>query len=388
MGHSKQSQIVGLDLVRCAAALLVMLHHFFGVFPLWVSGRPTASTLTTIPYTWFGWVGVQVFFVISGFVIAYSSSYATATSFLRSRFLRLFPTLWICSCITLCVALAAHTAPERQLLQDWLHSIVLNPWHERYIDHSYWTLPVEISFYAIIFLLLATKTFRFLNPVIICLGLFSTASLCYSYGVVEHLIRQVTFAEKLQGYAGHTPMTYVLLANGVYFALGTELWLFLFERKTAVRAVMLPIFTLGGIAGICNASLPYNGLLHRSSAAPPLSAVPPVVVWVVSLAAIVSSVVFNSQITRSLRPFGVRSARRLGVATYPIYLLHQTIGLTILRLTYGRLPYWLASVTLMLAVITFCMWVLPWIENPIQSKFRGWLGLSKGQTKMPAAMLP
>ena len=51
-----------LDLVRIAAALLVVAFHYGMVplegFPLGVASR----------WTHFGWVGVQIFFVVSGYV--------------------------------------------------------------------------------------------------------------------------------------------------------------------------------------------------------------------------------------------------------------------------------------------------------------------------------
>src|ERR1700736_5214925 len=107
MSHTKQqSQILGLDLLRCTAAIMVMLYHYACFMPVWYWGfnraayEPGISFHALIPYSWFGWMGVQIFFVISGFVIAYSSNHATPVWFLKSRFLRLFPTLWVCSLIT------------------------------------------------------------------------------------------------------------------------------------------------------------------------------------------------------------------------------------------------------------------------------------------------
>jgi exopolysaccharide production protein ExoZ len=52
-------------------------------------------------FTWFGWVGVEVFFVISGFVITNSARGASPIEFLKGRVLRLYPAAWICATLSL-----------------------------------------------------------------------------------------------------------------------------------------------------------------------------------------------------------------------------------------------------------------------------------------------
>jgi len=42
-----------------------------------------------------------VFFVISGIVIAYSARLSAPIDFIGSRFLRIYPTVWVCSTIVL-----------------------------------------------------------------------------------------------------------------------------------------------------------------------------------------------------------------------------------------------------------------------------------------------
>jgi peptidoglycan/LPS O-acetylase OafA/YrhL len=52
-------------------------------------------------YTWFCWVGVEIFFVIFGFVIVHASESASPAKFLKSRALQLFPAALICATLTL-----------------------------------------------------------------------------------------------------------------------------------------------------------------------------------------------------------------------------------------------------------------------------------------------
>src|SRR5262249_3925366 len=65
-------QIVGIDLVRFGAACGVMLYHLCYLI---IPGGPYAPTRLFPEFAFFrfGNIGIFVFFVISGFVIAYSA---------------------------------------------------------------------------------------------------------------------------------------------------------------------------------------------------------------------------------------------------------------------------------------------------------------------------
>ena len=69
----------GIDAIRFSSAVLVSAFHLTWHIPEAVHVMP------------FGWIGVQIFFVISGIVIANSARLATPFRFAVSRFLRLYP---------------------------------------------------------------------------------------------------------------------------------------------------------------------------------------------------------------------------------------------------------------------------------------------------------
>src|SRR4051812_29624865 len=85
-----------LDLLRFVAAAAVMLHHFTGVpAPEWPGGNARSICPGLGEVTRFGFLGVELFFLISGFVILMSAWARRVGDFAVSRFVRLFPAYWV-----------------------------------------------------------------------------------------------------------------------------------------------------------------------------------------------------------------------------------------------------------------------------------------------------
>eukprot|EP01037_Dinobryon_pediforme_P024921 gene24921-26890_t len=109
MTAPKPRAIIALDLLRFASALLVVAFHYGAAFALAPSpaaramlhGLPVSAALAG--ESWFGWVGVELFFMMSGFVIALSAEGTSGPAFVRRRALRLLPAAWICASATLLV---------------------------------------------------------------------------------------------------------------------------------------------------------------------------------------------------------------------------------------------------------------------------------------------
>jgi len=165
--------------VRALAALWVFAYH------AWLASGAKAVLiplpglqLDLTPWFAFGWLGLDIFFVLSGFLLTRQEwirlerdgfAHALAdlraflkfcATFLRKRILRVYPAYYLC--LTLLLALAAThlylRLPDR--LELFLHLPMMHNVVDRYVstlNGVFWTLPFEWQFYLffpLLFLLL------------------------------------------------------------------------------------------------------------------------------------------------------------------------------------------------------------------------------------------
>ncbi len=152
-----KEEILSINLLRFFAALAVLCVHKFGVFI--EQGYLPQSLNFLTPFTQYGYLGVNLFFLISGFVIALSSEGRTFGQFISARFIRLFPIFWVCVSITTLIALFLEYNATISLPQ-YLANLTMQPrFYGNYdlIDGSYWTLEVELRFYCMIALILLLR---------------------------------------------------------------------------------------------------------------------------------------------------------------------------------------------------------------------------------------
>ncbi|WP_128093665.1 acyltransferase family protein [Brucella pituitosa] len=106
MTHPGQSRhIYGLDILRIISALAVVFYHF--AFRGEAAGELPALDISDFvkSIARYGYLGVSLFFIISGFVIAYSAEGQKPLDFLVSRFARIYPTFVILMSTTAVVIL-------------------------------------------------------------------------------------------------------------------------------------------------------------------------------------------------------------------------------------------------------------------------------------------
>ena len=103
------------------------------------------------------------FFILSGFVILMSAEKKNINSFIKSRFLRLYPVYWVCLSITFLFLLLFGKPTFSPSFYDFLTNLtMLNGFFFLpCIDRVYWTLLVEMKFYfLIIFFILIRDKFN------------------------------------------------------------------------------------------------------------------------------------------------------------------------------------------------------------------------------------
>lgn len=321
----QQAQYVpGLDLLRFFAACIVMVFHL--VFWSWAfpSGQVAIASDGVADFKdWttlapFGWAGVQIFFVISGFVIVVSAERSNPFKFFVSRFTRLVPAVWICATISfLAWQLIDAGNSQLSLFAMYVRSVAFFP-TGAWIDSVYWTLGIEICFYALVCALLMINRQRWILPIMCGIGLASTLFwIGYTVAALDrdstlfHLFSRVQWSRLGQ---------LSLLQHGVFFAFGVLLWSRLIKKPGPSQLVWLALFAIGGclqIAGETMLKLEKTGLSFS-----PLT---PCALWLGAMLFFWLAVANNARI-QQLPSWTLQLLRRLGLMTYPLYLLHNVAG--------------------------------------------------------------
>lgn len=145
-----------LDGLRGLAALAVVVGHMANTYDtVYPGAEPSPISV------WWGKFGVQLFFMISGFVILMSAqSVDKSSDFAISRVTRLYPAYWVALILSLVVSLAFTVPHEPMTWTDRLlnFSMVQRWFLVPNLDGVYWTLAIEMQFYVMVFgLLLLTR---------------------------------------------------------------------------------------------------------------------------------------------------------------------------------------------------------------------------------------
>ena len=352
---ASSNRIAILDGYRALAVMLVLFYHYTVRWTLPhdpANHLPSGGMFAGVTLFQYGWFGVELFFVISGFVILMTLERCkNIADFVVRRFARLWTPLFVAASLTTLVVLAIGPPDWRVSLGSYLSSIlILNPdlvgllIHHRtlsWVDGAYWSLWVEIRFYALACLCYWIARGKFVRLWLI-LQVAVTALT---------LLSGLLASPRLDGWLELT----IFLPYFPYFTIGTGLYE-IYSGGRYRRAAMAGII-LAGLTILYSAAFGANIFARYNP-----------VVSVAGNVIILGLFFLFAVQSRIVSPFKAKPVVVLGQASYSLYLLHQFIGISVMRvLIRNGLPYLLALPVTIALVIALAVAMFKVVEVPAKA---------------------
>ncbi|AZS44605.1 hypothetical protein BWL13_02198 [Microbacterium oleivorans] len=306
-----------------------------------------APTIETFPFvsqfSAYGFMGVQLFFLISGFVILMSVEGRSVGEFVAARISRLFPAYW--AAVILTAILIEFIAGDQlgksvTLVQVLTNLTMLQQWTGvPHVDGVYWTLAVELLFYVLIGIFMSTKLT--VEKITWLAFLWPLAALIADRSNMQFLA------------------TFLSPAYAPLFAAGMMLYV-IYSRGSNLLRWMLVVGN--GILGT------QQTIMYDVANAERLTGVDlkePVAVAIMIL-------IFASVALVTLSPLqsrGLAWMTYLGALTYPLYLVHELWGWWVI----GQLSPYLNEWVVLVLAIAFVLLLAAAIERWVERRSRRWL---------------
>jgi len=316
-GASWTTGVLGL------AALLVVIYHFTARW------TPPTNDECLYPYggrlpelmpflKFLGVYGVNLFFLISGFVMIMTLERCGGlVDFIVRRASRLWPTMLVCATLTTLIMNGSRIFQRFESIRGWevrpleyLASIffvdpnligrLLRIEGLQWVDGVYWTLWVEVRFYALVAVVfwLCGSTRRF----------------AWGWLAVEATSLLAIILEAVQSPWTHWTLKLILQPDYLsWFTIGIAAYFYWHGKVTLPVALMALISLLGLIAlGVTQ----HTGNLAR------------VLILDAAILATFAVVIFRTPLANVFR---MRWAVILGLASYPLYMFHEQAGVTLMN---------------------------------------------------------
>jgi len=311
------------------------------------------------PVLIYGFLGVETFFLISGFVILMSGWGRTVREFAASRAARLYPAFWAAVLITTGVAAVLPISgglpfPQPPDAGGVLVNLTMlaEPLNTPLVDTVYWTLWIEFRFYLIVaFLLAVGLTDR--RAKLVCAVWLAVAVV-------------------LPAFPGAALAEVVMPGFAPYLISGMVLYLLRRNRSDGWLWVLLAACWL-------------VGLHHVHSRALELRPGFEVATWP---APVLLTLVYAVLLAIALGATDRLDWRWLGTAgalTYPFYLLHQRAGYSLIRTVHAATglpaPILIGGAVLVLLAVA---WLIHrYVERPLAPLIRAVMKMRRGVAERP-----
>ncbi|MFF1443865.1 acyltransferase family protein [Streptomyces sp. NPDC058295] len=342
-----ESRLRALDGLRLLAALMVCFYHYAGkngeVAQSWHQS-PGQKFPTLSQFATYGSLGVQFFFLISGFVICMSSWGRSMGDFFRSRVARLYPAYWAAIVLVTAAGLILPVVASPLRSDEILTNLTMlqQPMGVPRVLGVDWTLWVEVRFYALFALFVVWRGVTYRRVVMFCClwtlaGVFARVA---DNPLTDELVMR-----------DHAPYFIGGLAFYLIHRFGNDLLLwgivgfsFLLGQRYSVTALWHP---------------GPQGQFHRSP-------------YVIELIVLVAFVAVGAVALGWTSRANWRWLTVAGALTYPFYLIHEHLGWFFIRVLYrdfGLSPY-LTIGTTVLSMLGIAWLLHRFVEKPIGPRLK------------------
>jgi len=262
---------------------------------------------------------VEMFFITSGFVIFMTLEAVTSSrQFLVSRVARLFPAYWVSVIATTVVAYLMERHPPT--LGVFAVNMTETFLRVSYVDNSYWTLGVEVQFYILIGLIFACGWLRRIDG--LCLAFLGAVAI-YKTALFYQGIQSASWVEES------------FVEYGDFFVIGVCMFRLRNQEGSwlTVLTMLLGVLSTGWGGG------------HQSLS-------PGALEYFLGTCALTVFMWFA--VNGHVRFLRWRPLVFLGEMSYPLYLVHQRIGVAVMEAFYRHGVPAVGAV----AIATLAVWLL------------------------------
>ncbi|GAA1883382.1 acyltransferase family protein [Streptantibioticus ferralitis] len=347
-GTRRSGRLRPLDGLRLIAALSVCAYHYAGrggdITRAWGASPHKLFPSLAGPAS-YGCLGVQLFFVISGFVICMSGWGRSLTSFAASRAGRLLPAYWAAILlITLVFALpwvALHPVSPSDLLTNL--TMLQMPVGAKRVLGVCWTLWAELRFYLLFALCVIWRGATRRRVLLFCT--LWTAAAVFADAAHEPLLQQILMPDYAPFFVGGIGL-YLVYRYGhdaTGWAVVAVGWLL--GQHYAVRELVQPAHAAA--------------FHHRTQLT---------VIAIVTLAFAAVAVVTLTPLSR----IDWRWLTTAGALTYPFYLVHEHLGWAVIPTLHHdlRLPAPVVLVATAAGMLALAWLLHIAVERPLTPRIR------------------
>ena len=363
MMQTTQIRIKYLDGLRGIAIFLVILSHYWGMAAPDI--LPFGDKFEYVRIVRQGWVGVELFFLISGFVILTTIERCKdLKQFLYRRWLRLFPTMLLATILTLLFNWTVQPVP-RFANSGWMDALPglsfvtpsffnLVPNIEvKSLNGSFWSLYTEVAFYIIF------------GATFFLLGWRKAVLVIFSLGFITLIGRDWLAAAGVVGIGARIiePFEWVGFKFFLWFVSGI-----LFAKSQYLHSnKIFGLACIFGLLAACVVSPNLQPLKMGDRYA------------MVAVVALFATALKWPWLQRLLE---WRPLLFLGAVSYPLYLIHESIGLGLIVLTHRYAP-WISDALLPVPTLVLMLFIghhiASHVEPRLKSLIDGGLGTNRLQ---------